>query len=388
MNRLRFGPRPTTVRARLTALYAGLFITTTTAVMVVVNLLLTQAVERRANGMVSLLQATPELPPAGTVLPPAPAADPRAVDALGTAVKEYQWTATWIAAGVLAVVGGIAGWWLAGRVLRPVHRITATAKRLSLSNLHERIALTGPHDELREIADTFDALLDRLERAADNQRRFAANASHELRTPLAIQRAAIEIGLDDPDPAQLARIRAELLEANLRSERLIEGLMTLAHGEQGPETAETLDLADLARDAAEQHREAAAQADVHLLLDLRAAPVTGDRVMLTRLIGNLVHNAIRYNYPGGHVTVDTATGASVAVGNTGPHVPTDRLPELFEPFRRLHAPRTGRNQGSGLGLSIVAAIAETHHAAVDAHPNLDGGLTVTATFPPPEAFAA
>ncbi|NUT53313.1 MAG: HAMP domain-containing histidine kinase [Saccharothrix sp.] len=342
--------------------------------MIAVNMLLARAVDQKA-GTLKAVSITPDPPPAPG--PPQPGGlDPDAVDALRTTVKDYQWTVTWIAAGVLAVVGGVAGWWLAGRVLRPVHRITATAKRLSLSNLNERIALTGPHDELREIADTFDAMLDRLERAADNQRRFAANASHELRTPLAIQRAAIEIGLDAPSPEQLAGMRTELLEANLRTEQLIDGLMTLAQGEQGPETVEAVDLAELAAEAAEQHRPVAEQSGVHLVLDLAPAPTTGDPVMLTRLIGNLVHNAIRYNYPGGQVAVRTTRKASVTVGNTGPHVPADRIPELFEPFRRLHAPRTGTANGAGLGLSIVAAIAASHRATVDARPNDNGGLTI------------
>ncbi|MFD0638887.1 sensor histidine kinase [Catenulispora yoronensis] len=301
---------------------------------------------------------------------------------LGDSVLAYQWTATWIVVALLAVTGATTGWWLAGRVLRPVHRITATARRLSLSNLHERIALTGPMDELRELADTFDAMLDRLERAADSQRRFVANASHELRTPLAIQRAAIEIGLQDAAPEQVARMRTELLRTTARTERLIDGLMILAQGERAPDAPEPVDLAVLARDATDQQRPAATAAGVALTLALHPAPTAGDPVLLTRLAANLVENAIRHNHPGGTVRVHTSPDATLTVTNTGPDVPPDRVPDLFEPFRRLHPPRTGPVRGAGLGLSIVAAVAQAHGAQVRAAANVGGGLTVSVALPP------
>ncbi|WP_285486994.1 sensor histidine kinase [Amycolatopsis taiwanensis] len=378
--RIHVSPKFTTVRARLTALYAGLFIATTTTVMVAVNLLLERIV------------GPPGLPKGGDLIPPsggfiAPDGHDVPQKAVEIAVHQYQWTVTWVAATALAVIGAFAGWWLAGRALRPVHHITETAKRLSLSTLHERIALDGPRDELRELADTFDAMLDRLERAADNQRRFAANASHELRTPLAIQRAAIEIGLENPSQEQLARMRGELLEANLRTERLIESLLTLAQGERSPDNPELLDLAAVAHDAAEQHEALATTAGVTIDLDLRSVPAMGDSVMLTRLIGNLIHNGIRYNHPGGRVGVRTSPDAGVVVTNTGPPVPAERLPELFEPFRRLHAPRVGTGRSAGLGLSIVSAIAEAHRAVVDARANADGGLAITVRLPAVPASA-
>jgi signal transduction histidine kinase len=309
------------------------------------------------------------------------------VQDLGASVLDYQWNITWVAVAVLGVIGVVAGWLLAGRLLAPVHRITATAQRLSLSTLHERIGLTGPRDELRELADTFDAMLDRLERAADSQRRFVANASHELRTPLTIQRAAIEIGLHDPGPDQLARMRQELLQANERSERLIDGLLALAQGERGPERREVVDLADLADEVIDQHRPMAAEAGVEIDPDLERTTVTGDPVLLTRLVANLLHNGIRHNHPGGHVRVRTsATGLTVS--NTGPEIHTDHVPELFEPFRRLHPPRTGPSEGAGLGLSIVAAIADAHHARVAARPNPDGGLTVDVALPAVSVMAS
>ncbi|MFB7469463.1 sensor histidine kinase [Kitasatospora sp. NPDC056184] len=373
--------RLTTVRARLTALYAGLFTATTTTVLVAVNLLLPPKI----GGEVRLVHPAGDVPPGA--LPPAGESirlGPGGAEsghALQIAVREHQWTATWIAAAALAVLSALVGWWVAGRVLRPVHRITATARRLSLSNLHERIALAGPQDELRELADTFDEMLDRLERAADSQRRFAANASHELRTPLAVQRVAIEVGLADPTPEKVARIRRELLDTNLRTERLIEGLMTLARGERSPEEPSLVDLAELAYEAADQHRDVAAAAGVTVRLDLVPVETVGDPVMITRLIGNLVHNGIRYNHEGGRVTVRTSPVHGVTVSNTGPPVPAERVGELFEPFRRSGAPRTGTGPSAGLGLSIVSAISEAHRAALRAEAGPEGGLTVAVRFP-------
>jgi signal transduction histidine kinase len=336
---------------RLTALYAGLFATATTGVLVTVNLLLQRMVDRRlgASALVpSPLPSTsiPSTPPCA-VFPsgPPPLALPthppggatgspgdvhmgssvNPAKDLGARMLAYQWNVTWIAVGVLAVVGAAAGWWLAGRVLRPVHRITATARRLSLDNLHERIGLTGPRDELRMLADTFDAMLERLEHAADNQRRFAANASHELRTPLTIQRTAIELGFNDPSPEKLARTRARLLDANLRTERLIDGLLALAQGERGADSDEPVRLDRITREAADQHQAMADEATVTLHTDLHPAPGVGDPVLLGRLVANLLHNAVRHNHPGGHVRVRT-DAASVTVSNTGPLVPTERVP--------------------------------------------------------------
>jgi signal transduction histidine kinase len=270
----------------------------------------------------------------------------------------------------------IAGWWLAGRMLRPLHQITATAQRLSLSNLDERIGLTGPRDELRELADTFDAMLERLEHAVDGQRRFIANTSHELRTPLAIQRAAIEIGLADPVPDHVVRTREKLLRANLRTEKLIDGLLMLAQGERTLDIRTPVELDQLASEVADQHHEAAVAAKVTIELELEPVTVGGDPVLLARLVANLVNNAIRYNRPGGRVRVLTSS-SGLTVWNTGPELPADRVPELFEPFRRLHAPRTGTAEGAGLGLSIVAAIASAHGARATADPNPGGGLTVS-----------
>lgn len=384
--------RLATVRVRLTALYAGLFAAATTGVLITVNLLLQRMVDRRLGGSA----LAPALAPPAAVSP-LPAGGGTGISGdvhvgssvipardLGASMLAYQWNVTWIAVGLLAVVGATAGWWLAGRFLRPVHRITATAQRLSLTNLHERIGLRGPRDELRLLADTFDAMLERLERAADNQRRFAANASHELRTPLTIQRTALELGLKDPSPEQLVRARERLLAANLRMERLIDGLLALAQGERGHDNDEPVHLDRLAREAVEQHQAMADRARVTIRTDLRPAPGVGEPVLLGRLIANLLDNAVRYNQQGGEVRVGTTAGR-VTVSNTGPRIPPERVPELFEPFRRMATPRTGLADGSGLGLSIAAAIAQAHHATLDARANPEGGLTIAVRLAePPE----
>jgi signal transduction histidine kinase len=263
-----------------------------------------------------------------------------------------------------------------------LHRITAAAQRLSLSTLHERIALTGPDDELRRLAGTFDAMLDRLERAVDSQRRFIANASHELRTPLAVQRTAIEVGLAEPTPERVERIRTELLRNTLRSERLIDGLLLLAKGERGLDTREPVDLSAVVNEVMAESLGRAGAAEVALRAQtVRRVTVLGDEVMLGQLVTNLVQNAIRYNVPGGSVHIQISEGTGLVVSNTGPHVPPERADELFEPFRRLDAERTGSAEGAGLGLSIVAVIARAHGGTVTLRPNPGGGLTVQVSLP-------
>ncbi|GLW33635.1 sensor histidine kinase [Actinoplanes regularis] len=286
------------------------------------------------------------------------------------------------AIAVIAVLGFALSWWLTGRLLRPLHRITAAAQRLSLSTLHERIGLTGPDDELRRLADTFDAMLDRLQRAVDSQRRFVANASHELRTPLAVQRTAIEVGLARPTPERVERIRDVLLRNTLRSERLIAGLLLLAKGERGLDDHTPVELSAVVTEVVEENRGSAEAAGVTLTPPvLDPVVVLGDEVLLGQLVTNLVQNAIRYNVPGGRVTIVVSPGVELVISNTGPQVPPDRAAELFEPFRRLDADRTGADEGAGLGLSIVAAIARAHGGTVTLRPNPDGGITVRVELP-------
>ncbi|WP_116215343.1 sensor histidine kinase [Streptomyces olivoreticuli] len=290
-------------------------------------------------------------------------------------------TVSLIALGVFAVISVALAWWMAGRVLRPVGVITHTARRLSGENLHERIALDAPAGELKQLADTFDDMLDRMEQLVGAQKRFAANAAHELRTPLAIQRAAAEIGLDTGDPAAVARIRRKLIEVADDSERLIEGLLLLSVSDQGLERREPVDLAALARTVA---TECGASKDARardITVRARTAPlsVDGDPVLLAHLVRNLVSNAVRHNHDSGHVQVDVHD-RTLTVTNTGPHVPPETVPYLFEPFRRLRERLSGPGEGAGLGLSIVASIARAHGARTEAEANPRGGLTVHVTF--------
>jgi signal transduction histidine kinase len=280
------------------------------------------------------------------------------------------------------------GWVVAGRVLRPLQRITATAKRLSERNLHQRIALDGPDDELRELADTFDQMLARLDTAFDSQRRFVANASHELRTPLAITRAEVDVALADPDaPAAELRATAERVrDATDRSERLIEGLLTLAGSERELRAREPADLADSAAAALEHAQRGDGPGGLQLTTALRPAPVVGDAALLERMIANLVENAIRHNRPDGWVDVATGTGdgrAFVQVANGGPAIPADRVESLFEPFRRLEERVASLDRGAGLGLSIVRSVAHAHGGDVGARALSGGGLEVTIRLPTP-----
>ncbi|MFF5114031.1 sensor histidine kinase [Streptosporangium sp. NPDC000509] len=372
-----------TVRMRLTLLYTGLFLVTSTILLTVVNLLLSNALESRVRSIKEDFPPFDRFPP-GVPVPRAPdlpdlPARPEVVDVVNTlsgAVLRYQWTVSAIVIALLTVVSVAAGWWLAGRVLSPLRHITATARRLSLSNLHERIGLAGPRDELTDLAETFDAMLERLERSVDSQRRFIANAAHELRTPLSVQRAAIQIGLDDPLPDRLVPVREKLLTANRRTERLIDSLLLLAQAEHGPDGMEPAALDALVRQAIEE-----TTADgVVITSETRPVVVVGDPILLGRLLTNLLQNAVRHNRPGGTVHVGLTVTGVLTVRNTGPKVPAERVDELFQPFRRLHS-RTGSADGAGLGLSIVASIAQAHHATVTARPNPGGGLELTVSFP-------
>lgn len=274
------------------------------------------------------------------------------------------------------------GWVIAGRVLRPLTTITATARRVADRSLHERIRATGPHDEVRELSDTLDDMLDRLDRAVDGQRRFVGNASHELKTPLAINRTLIEVAMGRPDaPPQLLQLGQNLLEVNARHERLIDGLLILARSEHSLAATEPVDLAALC----DHLLVAAPGLAVHRRL--RPAAVLGDAVLLERLALNLIQNATRYNHPGGALWVGTCVDDDLAVlrvANTGPVVSAYELPALFEPFRRLGADRVGSARGTGLGLSIVRSVAHAHSGDVRAVPRTaaqGGGLEIIVTLP-------
>lgn len=289
--------------------------------------------------------------------------------------------------GVMAVLSVGFGWAVSGRVLAPLHRMTATARKLSEENLHERIALDGPDDELKELADTFDAMLARLESAFDSQKRFVANASHELRTPLSIIRTEVDVALANPDatPDELRRMGEVVRRATERSQALIDGLLVLARSDRGPAAMAPVDLAVLAEEALAQAAGEAAGAGVELSSRLDPAPTNGDDALLGRLAGNLVENAIRHNEPGGRVDVVTGPAAAasevrLAVSNTGAVIDPADVDGLFEPFRRLGADRVAGG-GAGLGLSIVRSVTVAHGGRVSARPGPNGGLVVEVLLP-------
>jgi signal transduction histidine kinase len=289
------------------------------------------------------------------------------------------------ALGIMTAVSGGVGWVMAGRVLRPVSSITAAARRASEQHLGERLALTGPHDELRELADTFDQMLERLDAAFASQRRFVADASHELRTPLTVMRTAIEVTMAKParTPEQLEVMAAKVARSAAQAEALIEALLTLAASEQAPASPELVDLATAAEDAAEAAAAGARDLDLRVDTDLAAAPACGNRLLLERMVGNLVDNAVRHNIQGGWVSISTGTGEQRAwfeIANSGPVIPEDLVPSLFEPFRQVEE-RTSTRDGAGLGLAIVRSIGTAHGASVDANSLPAGGLRIMVTLP-------
>jgi signal transduction histidine kinase len=290
-----------------------------------------------------------------------------------------------LALGVMAVVSIGLGWFIAGRVLRPLEQITSAAQRLSATDLSARIELQGPNDELKRLADTFDGMLARLDAAFTGQRRFVANASHELRTPLTIMRTELDVvlGRTDATNAEL-RSMGEVVRVTVdRCDRLVSSLLALAFAEHGPDTLERTDLRDSVRLAVERRRADLERHDLHLALDLDQALVDGEPGLLDRAVDNLVDNAIVHNRHGGwiHVTtrVDDHHGLLV-VENGGDQVPADLVPALFEPFQRLDE-RTGSQRGVGLGLSIVRAVATAHRGTATIEPVDGGGLRVRFAIP-------
>jgi signal transduction histidine kinase len=287
-------------------------------------------------------------------------------------------------AGVI-VLAAAAGWFAAGRILRPVHRLTAAARAASEQDLSQRIALRGPRDELRELADTFDTMLERLDRAFTSQQQFIANASHELRTPLTVMRTAIDVVLAKPEPTreELVSMATDVRHAVDHSQRLIEVLLVLARNDQARALTDPLDLAAVAEDALDGRTVNGRTVNgITTSASLGEAPVTGDGVLLERLVANLLDNAERYNVAGGTVAISTSTGNGVSllqVVNTGPVVPPGQVDRLFLPFTRLGS-RT-RHEGFGLGLTLVSSIAAVHGGTVHATAVPAGGLDITVRLP-------
>jgi signal transduction histidine kinase len=282
--------------------------------------------------------------------------------------------------GVMTLASGGAGWVVSGRVLRPVRAITATARRASEQHLGERLGLTGARDELKELADTFDDMLERLDRAFGAQRRFVASASHELRTPLTVMRTAIDVTLAKPGrtPQQIEAMAIRVRRSIDRAEAMIDALLTLAVSDQGPASSEPFDLATAAEDALDVAAASIAQQGLQVDSELAPAQTSGDPLLLERMIGNLIDNAVRHNEPGGWIALRTGVSDGTVflrIANSGPHVPQDAVPALFEPFQRMQG-RTGSGDGAGLGLSIARSIGAAHDATVVARSQPEGGLDV------------
>ena len=395
---MRFKP---TVRLRLTLVYGGMFLAAGAALLTVNYALVQRSLHGQVEPVsVDIRPLEGPVPGEVNVVGPAPSPaqivtpDGRRLDEVLNAFEEelradalhQLLVKSALALGLMAVASVGLGWVLAGRVLRPIQEMTAAARRLSDTNLHERLALEGPADELKELADTFDDMLARLEAAFESQRRFVANASHELRTPLAIQRTLVDVALADPDatPEELRAMAASVRDAVDRSEHLIDGLLTLARSQQGVGTVTSVDLASVAGHALDMTATDAKAADLSVRRDLAPAVVTGNAVLLEQLVVNLVQNAVRHNVDGGWVevtTTSTPTHAVLTVGNSGAAVDPGEVPRLFEPFRRLAPDRVGSGRGHGLGLSIVQAVATAHRGSVRAEALAGGGLSVTVSIP-------
>jgi signal transduction histidine kinase len=293
------------------------------------------------------------------------------------------------ALAVMAVLSLWLGWVIAGRALRPLRTITETARDISASSLHRRLALEGPDDELKQLGNTVDGLLARLEISFEAQRQFVANASHELRTPLTLERTLLEVALSDPNASidSYRRTCEQLLTVGEQQERLIEALLTLSRSQRGLDSRQPVDLAAITATAA-----AAADHD-GLVLDtaLRPAQTTGNPRLVERLVANLLSNAIDHNIDDGNVSITTETRdghAVLTVANTGPTIPASELERIFQPFQRLDPGRATHSHGLGLGLSIVQAIANAHEAAITTHAQADGGLKIQISFPTERTLAA
>ncbi len=379
-----------TVRLRLSFLYGGLFLACGAGLLAI-----TYALVRSAHGPLlfsSYLHVAGSHRVAGIRPPPPLSRQARAyADALHAAELRQLAVYSAVALGIMGIASIVLGWFVAGRVLRPLRTITTSVRDISASNLQDRLATDGPDDELKELAETFNGLLARLESAFDAERQFVANASHELRTPLARERTVMEVALGDPD-ATVESLRAageRVLASGEQQERLIEALLMLARSQRGLDHREPCDLRAIASEVLAAREPELARASLRLRCDLRGAATAGDPWLAERLVANLIDNAIKHNLPGGELEVQTTLAgrhAIIQVANTGPAIPAAEIDRLVQPFQRLSHGRagphgTGLRRGFGLGLSIVAAIAAAHDAQLALRPRPGGGLIAAVSFP-------
>jgi signal transduction histidine kinase len=378
-----------TVRLRLTALYGGLFLLSGAGLLAITIAIVVASGWPPAYGYDESIAGAGR---AKTGAPP-PQVEARVVAQAAaqaarqhTAAVSHLLASSGLALAAMTVASVALGWLVAGRVLRPLREITAATQQISEESLNERLAVTGPADELKDLADTIDGLLARLQAAFDAQRQFVANASHELRTPLTLARTLLQMTLTDPHPT-LAGFRTtceDVLAAGDQQEQLIEALLTLARSQRGLDHRERVDLAATTRNALRACRPDAAERGVHVSASLGEASVLGDPRLLQRMVANLIDNAIRHNVPDGelHVRVAASGGqATFRITNTGPAIPASEASRLLQPFQRLAPGRPVDGEGLGLGLSIVVAVAKAHEAAVAIRPRSAGGLVVEVCLP-------
>ncbi len=400
-----------TLRARLTLIYGGLFMIAGVMLLGVTYALFNQRLDNRvvvkgtylsqpqSPGTTPQPDAVPTTPnlwvlnPSGDVLT-GPDAE-RVMEQQQAQVRDAARKTLLVQGSIaLVLVGALAagsGWIVAGRVLAPLHRVTDTARRIAAApaagrGLHERIALSGPDDDVKDLAEAFDTMVERLDHSFDGQRRFVANASHELRTPLTLGRALVEVAMHRKTAsADVKQLGENLLAINARHEQLIDGLLALADSDKVLTAVYPVNLSDVTAHVVVQLAAEAAQAKIDVHAYAMDAPTIGDALLLERLVHNLVENGIRHNTPGdGWVSVGSRTvgdRVEVEVENTGPVVPPYEVEGLFKPFRRLGDDRLVAAKGAGLGLSIVRSVAEAHDGTVRAVPREGGGLTVVVSLP-------
>jgi signal transduction histidine kinase len=379
-----------TVRLRLTLVYGGLFLVSGVVLLAITYLLVTNTI----FGDEPVFQSSYAERP--VPVPPTGAGPTTHIDEGGSDKLWQLLILAGIALAVMLAVSVALGWLMAGRVLRPLRTITATTRQLSEQSLHQRLAVAGPDDELKDLADTIDGLLGRLDAAFDTQRdaldaqrRFVANASHELRGPLTLERAAIEVALADPQ-ATVGSLRAtfgRVLAVTKQQERLIDALLVLARGQAGPDRWERFDLAAVTDEVLLARHAQVRRRMLRIDAALEPTPALGDPRLAERLVANLLDNAIGHNLPEGWVQIQTHTRAGraeLSVANSGPAVPPAEIDRLLRPFQRGGTDRTGHRSGHGLGLSIVAAVAAAHHADLRVRARPDGGLDVVVGFPTPD----
>jgi signal transduction histidine kinase len=378
--------RTRTIRLRLTLIYTGVFLVSAIVLLTLGYLVVLHNLHRHHT----LHEELNGIGPGDHQLfggPAGPPPDVRAALELGykqaSAAALHRLLFEYIAALVAMTAVSVAlGWWMAGRVLSPLRAIAATARRVSGENLGERIALQGPEDELKELADTFDRMLTRLDAAFASQRHFVANASHELRTPLAIMRTEVDVALADPDAdtAELRGMGEAVRETIDRSESLIAALLFLARSEGVRRVEEPVDLIEVAAGCVTDLHRGIDAAGITITTDLRPAVAQGDAALLERMLANLIENGIRHNQPGGELSVSMRTVdgmVEVVVANGGAVIDPARVEGLTEPFRRLS--RTAG--GFGLGLSIVRTVVEVHGGSLELVAPVEGGLRVRVTLP-------